>query len=89
MFANIDGGNAAWHGLTVHDLRRVDYRLSQGQDLDSIANDLKNEITRERQVGPDFRGWVQQQRDAIPKRDQAPVAQPGLPRNPQYPTTHA
>lgn len=66
MFANIDPGNAAWHGLSIHDLRRIEYRLSQGESLRDIKNDLKSEITRERGVEGNFRHWVQERRDRVP-----------------------
>lgn len=61
IFASIDVGPQAWHGLTHRDLTRINQKLGEGITLNTQADQLRNKIAYERGVSNDpeqFRNWV-------------------------------
>ena len=52
-FANIDSGGQAWHGFSKNDINNLHDRLDRNESLDQIADALRKQIIRDRNLGDD------------------------------------
>jgi hypothetical protein len=69
MFASIDPGAPAWHGLSKADLTAIQSRVYTGQSLSIINVGLINQISAERGISPSpqaFQEYVERERQLIP-----------------------
>lgn len=67
MFATIQSGNEAWHGLSMADVNNLKTRMNNGETMDEIVTSLRTKYAKERRVKnteSDFKKYVERMRNA-------------------------